>query len=381
MTKVLYYTKINFANQGNSGIIKKVFSQVKAFNQLGLECDLFYFQNNECVLQYANGERKVWHFDTTWQRIRFQYFGYLNQIDFGQYKATYIRHFFLHPLALMMLKRWKKQSPNLKVMMEIASYPYHKQARKDSFKEQLTYKLDAMLTPQLKKNVDKILTFSPFEQIFGIPTLRTSNGIDTDDTKIVARPQYDHKQLNILGLANVQHWHGFDRVIAGLADYYSHKSATSPTVIFNIVGKGDEIPKLQQMVANTPILKEYVVFHGAKYGDELERFFDKTHIAVSSLGMHRIGVANGETSNLKVREYCAKGIPFINGYLDRDIPADFEYVFQVPADETAVPINEVIDFYQKLYLKEHNYPQLLHDFAVNNLTWKAKLAAVAAYLK
>ncbi len=374
--RILYYTKINFAEQGNSGIIKKVFSQVKALRTHGLECDLFYFQNNECILEKTNGKKQVWAFENKWKRIQFQYFDYLQHIDFQGYNAIYIRHFFLHPLATLMLNNWKKQNPTLRIVMEIASFPYYGQARKDSFKEQWTYRMDKLLTPLLKRSVDVILTFSPFEKIYGISTLRTSNGIDTDGVEILPKPFFQ-KELHILGLANVQHWHGFDRIIRGIKDYYSSNYETE--VYLHIVGRGDEIPFLEKLI-DSDILKKYVLFHGAKYGNDLEDFFQKSHIALSSLGMHRIGVANGETSNLKLREYCAKGIPFINGYLDRDLPSDFPYALQVEADESAIDIEQIISFYKELRTKYSDYPTQLNQFAKNNLTWKAKLKIVVDYL-
>jgi hypothetical protein len=374
---LLYYTKINFAEQGNSGIIKKVFSQVKALRDLGVACDLFYFENNNCVLEKNDGEKRVWRFDSKWKRIQFQYFSFLQHIDFQQYTAIYIRHFFLHPLAILMLRQWKKTNIALKVIMEIASFPYHEQARKDKLKERVTYALDKWLTLLLHHYVDVILTFSPYEKIYGIRTLRTSNGIDTDGVEVVKIPDFNN-ELHILGLANVQHWHGFDRVIAGLKAYYSG-NYTMP-VYFHIVGRGDEIPLLERQV-DSDILKKHILFHGAKYGADLQRFFDENHVAVSSLGMHRIGVANGETSNLKVREYCVRGIPFINGYLDRDLPADFPYVFQVAADEQAIDIQQVIAFYQHLRQNNSHFPEELNAFAKAHLTWKAKLEVVVEELK
>jgi hypothetical protein len=362
--KILYYTKINFAEQGNSGIIKKVFSQVKALRKHGLECDLFYFQNNECILEKTNGEKQVWSFENKWKRIQFQYFSYLQHIDFQQYNAIYIRHFFLHPLATLMLKNWKKQN-------------YYEQARKDSFKEQWTYRMDLWLTPLLKRSVDVILTFSPFEKIYGIPTLRTSNGIDTDGVAVLPKPIFKN-ELHILGLANVQHWHGFDRVIRGIKAYYA--SDCYIEVYLHIVGRGDEIPLLEKLI-DSDVLKKYVLFHGAKYGKDLDIFFEKSHIALSSLGMHRIGVANGETSNLKLREYCAKGMPFINGYLDRDLPSDFPYALQVAADESAIDIQQVISFYKNLLVENSDFPEQLNQFAKDHLTWEAKLKVVVDYLK
>ena len=369
--KILLYTKLNFGNEGHSGISKKIFAQAKALRRLGFPTDLFYFNENDVVLDNGQ-EKQIFCFKNKYKRVFFQYKNFIQSIDFQSYTHVYIRHFFLQPLAILLLREMKKANPKLKIIMEIASFPYHEQARKDDWKDRFRYGVDKFHCRFLKYYVDKILTFSPFEKIYEIPTLRTSNGVDIDGL-FPKKTTPLTSELHILGLANVQHWHGFDRMIEGLRAYY--KNAPTLPVYFHIVGKGDAIPKLQLLV-NEPFLQEKVIFHGAKYADELQGFFEKCHVAVSSLGMHRIGVANGETSNLKVREYCARGIPFINGYTDRDLPKDFPFVFQVEANEQSIDIQEVVLFYQNLILQNPDYPTLLYEFAKANLTWEAKLEIV-----
>jgi glycosyltransferase involved in cell wall biosynthesis len=376
MTKILLYTKLNFGNEGHSGISKKIFAQAKALRNLGFPTDLFYFSDNDVVLDDGS-TKKVFSFENKYKRVFFQYNNFIQKIDFQDYTHVYIRHFFLHPLAIFLLWKMKKINPNLKIIMEIASFPYHEQARKNDWKDRFTYGLDKLHCGFLKKYVDVILTFSPFEKIFGIPTLRTSNGVDIDGIfpKKITPFSTD---FHILGLANVQQWHGFDRIIEGMRAFY--RQNPDGKVYFHIVGKGEVLPYLQSLV-NEDFLKDKIIFHGAKYADELQYFFEKSHVAVSSLGMHRIGVANGETSNLKVREYCARGIPFINGYLDRDLPSDFPYVFQVEADEQKIDIQAVMDFYQNILDKKLDYPTELHRFAKENLTWEAKLMVVKNFLQ
>jgi hypothetical protein len=369
--KILFYTKLNFGNEGHSGISKKIFAQAKALRNLGFQTDLLYFKGDEVVIE-NEAKKQVFSFSNKYKRIFFQYKNFIQHIDFQSYTHIYIRHFFLHPLAILLLREMKKANPKLKIIMEIASFPYHEQARKNDWKDRLIYGMDKLHCVFLKYYVDKILTFSPFEKIYGIPTLRTSNGVDIDGL-FPKKATPLHGELHLLGLANVQHWHGFDRVIEGLRAYY--KNAPTLPVYFHIVGKGDAIPNLKLLV-NEPFLQEKIIFHGAKYADELQDFFEKCHVAVSSLGMHRIGVANGETSNLKVREYCARGIPFINGYVDRDLPPDFPYVFQVEANEQSIDIQAVILFYQNLISQQPDYPKVLHEFAKANLTWEAKLEIV-----
>ena len=61
---------------------------------------------------------------------------------------------------------------------------------------------------------------------------------------------------------------------------------------------------------------------------------------------HRIGLS--ESPTLKVREYCARGIPWIIACKDPDFPDDFPYILRVPPDESPIDIDPVIDFAQKI---------------------------------
>jgi glycosyltransferase involved in cell wall biosynthesis len=276
---------------------------------------------------------------------------------------------------LHLLRKIKSIHPNARVVMEIASYPYHEQVRKGDLRDRFRYGLDKWMCSQLKKYVDRILTYSNFDSIFGIPTLKTSNGVDIDGL-LPKKATPLQGEFHILGLANVQHWHGFDRVISGLKMYSGQDEFP---VFFHIVGKGDALAALRQECIAAG-LEMQVIFHGPKYGAELQDFFERCHIGISSLGMHRIGVATGETSNLKVREYCARGIPFINGYLDRDLPADFPYVFNVAADESPVNIADALNFYRNLLKNHPDYPEKLHEFAVKNLSWEAKFEVLKNWI-
>lgn len=372
--KILFYTKLDFGNDAHSGISKKIFAQAKALRRLGIQTDLLYFRGNSVVI--SNGEsEQIFQHSSRWKRFFFQFYGFMKVIDMKQYSHIYIRHFFLNPVTLMLLKKLKQVNTNASLVMEIASYPYHEQVRKNDLRDKIRYGLDKRMCAQLKKYVDRILTYSDFDTIFGIPTIKTSNGVDIDGLE-PKRFTPLHGEFHILGLANVQHWHGFDRVIRGLKGYSRQHELP---VFFHIVGKGDAIPALRQECIEAG-LEKYVIFHGPQYRADLQGFFDRCHIGISSLGMHRIGVAGGETSNLKVREYCARGIPFINGYLDRDLPTDFPYVMQIAADESAVDIASAVDFYRNLLENHPKYPAALHEFAVKNLTWEAKFEGLKKWI-
>ena len=378
MKKILFYTKVNFATKGNAGIVNKVKAQAKAFVELGFACDLVYFENNDIVIQASDGEKQVFSFDSTFKRIRFQYFGFLKKIKITDYDLFYIRHFSLQPLIFTTLKQVKKQHKAIKMIMEIPTYPYQLELQNTSAKQLIVNKLDIFYWKKMPSLIDRILTFSDYDFIHNIPTLKTSNGIDI--TLFEAKEKIElTKEFHILGLANVQPWHGFDRIIEGMKNWYAlaQKNENAPkNIFFHIVGDGAGIKALQILTALYGLEKQ-VVFHGSKFGKELDFYFQTCHLAANSLAWHRTG-ANSPT--IKMREYCAKGIPFINGYEDKDLPSNFPFSFQVKSNDEAININDLIAFFQNIQVKYPNYPQILHDFAKDNLTWKAKLTVVKKML-
>ena len=143
------------------------------------------------------------------------------------------------------------------------------------------------------------------------PHITIGNGLDVNSVPIrIAKPYVDTElELHILCVANVSKWHGLDRLLKGMATYCSNTC-----IIFHIAGEGAQIPLLKQLVEKLN-LQDSVIFHGFKTGDELDTLFNSCHIAVGSLGIHRIGL--NEASILKAREYCARGIPYIIACADR----------------------------------------------------------------
>ncbi len=376
--KILFYTKVNFAIKGNSGIVNKINAQAKAFRELGFECDLVYFENNNIVIQSAEDKKEVFAFSSKLSRIRFQYFGFLKKINLQTYDLLYVRHFSLQPLIYNTLKKIKFTHSRIKIIMEIPTYPYQLELKNNSVKQFIINQLDIFYWKKMPSLIDRVLTFSDFETIHQIPTLKTSNGIDI--TSFSAKEKNGLlDEFHLLGLANVQRWHGFDRIIEGMKIWYAQKDQKTNSlknIFFHIVGDGDAIAELKQLTKRYDLEKQ-VIFHGAKFGNELDVFFQQCHIAANSLAWHRTG-ANSPT--IKMREYCARGIPFINGYEDKDLPPNFPFSFQVASNDDAIEINALIAFFQNIEQKHADYPNFLHNFAKNNLTWKAKLKVVADFL-
>lgn len=94
--------------------------------------------------------------------------------------------------------------------------------------------VDRCFRRKLAAQLDGIVTFSDAETIFGGHTIRISNGIDFDAIPQKITRNDTSRELHLIGVAEVHYWHGFDRIIKGMADYY----ATHPSykVYFHIVG-------------------------------------------------------------------------------------------------------------------------------------------------
>lgn len=203
--------------------------------------------------------------------------------------------------------------------------------------------------------------------------LTIGNGFDVDSVKSRKSPVFNQEEFSILCVAQVDRWHGVDRIIAGIA---SHSGF--PSVKLHIAGNGEELSNLKKMVEMNG-LKDNVIFHGFVSGTALDELFDKCHIALGSIGLHRIGP--GEVGSvLKHREYCARGIPFIVECSDHDFPEDFPYFNKVPADETPVSIEDIFQFTIWAF-NDRDHPQKMHDYARKFLDWSHKMEKLKKFLE
>ena len=179
-----------------------------------------------------------------------------------------------------------------------------------------------------------------------------------------------HSHLHLIGVAEVHAWHGFDRVMAGIGDYYAHRGEGDPDVVFHVVG-GVHPTRMENEFS--PIIKKYgleekVVFHGTLFGDELTWVFNQCQFAIGSLGRHRSGITVIKT--LKNREYATRGIPFI--YSEQDSDFDNQpYVLKAPADESPVDIQQIIDFMDRFTMKPAEIRR-----TVEPLQWKIQMQRV-----
>jgi hypothetical protein len=263
-----------------------------------------------------------------------------------------------------MVKRMKRYGS--KVVMEIPTYPYDSEYKAQGISNQIFQ--DKIFRNRLSKQLDAIVTFSDYEQIFGQRTIRISNGIDFDSVKMKTTINDTSKELNLIGVAEIHEWHGFDRLIKGLANYYSKPQ--DYIVKFHVVGYFFSLGienEFKKIISDNH-MEDFVILYGKKHGEELDRLFNKCDFGIGSLGRHRVGIDKIKT--LKNREYAARGIPFIYSETDSDFDTR-PYVLKVPADESPVIIEDIIDFYKRNSMSSKQ----IRD-SIKELSWKHQMEHV-----
>lgn len=337
MKKLLYIAPIKDIERNSIGVYKKINIQKKVLES---------FNINTKYIDISSGKNKLLEKIC----IRLPFFGVPgswkmvikeNDIDID---IVYIRYMISNYQMIKCLKKIKKNKPSVKILVEIPTYPYENERLNKLASKPLLWK-DKYNRRKLVNYVDRIITYSDDKSIFGIKTIKISNGIDINKVK-EREVKCNDNEINIIAVALFAKWHGYDRIIEGLKNYYRN-SNLNKIIKIHFVGDGEEIKRYKEMVKSYN-LNEYVKFYGRLDGVALDDIYNKCDIGLDAMGRHRSGVYYN--SSIKGKEYIGKGLPVISGVsteLDSDF--NFKYYFRVAADESPINIEEVIGFYESIY--------------------------------
>ena len=394
----------------HSGISKKIHYQVKGLRENGHDVRLCYYGfapdghrcryvDDQVLKDYGMGK-------LAGLRQRIDYEPVYEYCKRENIEFVYARCFMnATPWLIRFFKKLKQAG--IKAVTEIPTYPYDHEFDASPFGVRMGLKVDKLFRRRLSSQMDAIVTFSDEEEIFGQRTIRISNGVDFDSIPLLspAPPSTFNPSpstfnpspstfnpppstfnpppstfnpppstLHLIAVAEVHVWHGYDRILTGLGEYY--KNGGQCDVVFHIVGGVHPNerykpcqwhPGLQAIIDKYDI-GDHVVFHGTMFGDELTAVFNQCQFAVGSLGRHRSGITVIKT--LKNREYATRGIPFI--YSEQDSDFDNQpYVIKAPADESPVDIQQILDFMDSFTMKPEEIRR-----TVEHLTWKIQMQKV-----
>ncbi len=336
----LYWKDVFNRNTKLDGIDNKVKDQITLFNDKGLNCTLLVCPRANKVnrilamLPGTPDDTIVWP-DVS--RLRGADYIYMRRPDF-------VSREYIH-----WLKQVRQTYPNLKIIYEVPTYPYDGEwvGLRD-----LNFRIkDTWNRKKLKDYCDYIADLSGEKEIFGIPTLPMSNGVVLDRTPMREPEHRDFTDtVDILCVAYYSKWHGIDRFLNGMGQYYADGTAGKVNIRLHLVGGGDRrcLNGLKRLTAQHHI-ESHVTFHGPVPREKLDSFYDLCDFAIESLGVHRRKIIKYSYS-IKSREYLAKGMPFIYSTpIDLEQHAPIPFCFKSTEDEQPVDVGASIDYYRSLY--------------------------------
>lgn len=168
------------------------------------------------------------------------------------------------------------------------------------------------------------------------------------------KPAFDGKHLHLIGVAHLAFWHGYDRLIRSI-HHFESASARRGTFRFTIVGDGFERDRLEALVQELG-LSGQVAFTGVQEGEALATLFEQAHIGVCSLATFRKNVAS--ISDLKSKEYAARGVPFMMANDDADFPDTLPFVFRCPNDASIIDMEQLLAWYRALEASHDDFSAL-----------------------
>ena len=374
--KILFLIYHGFSE--HSGISKKIHYQIKGLRENGHEVHVctYYIREDGHRVRMVDDDVLIQDFGCgRWAAIK-QRFSFKKLTDYAiknGFEFVYARSF--HNANWATVKMFKQfKAHNIPSVIEIPTYPYDQEyTGTASWEEKIKLKLDKLYRNKLAAQTNAIVTFTNDKEIFGQRTICISNGIDYDQIPMQKKLPHPDNEIHLIGVAEVHYWHGYDRLIAGLGEYYKQKR--EKIVYFHIVGgvANSEMhgsihaPGFQELIRKYGIEK-YIIFHGPRCGKELNELFNHTDFAIGSLARHRSGITHIKT--LKNREYAARGIPFIYSEKDEDFE-QMPYIIKAPADESPVNTNQILDFITQNDFKAEDIRS-----SINHLTWKEQMKIV-----
>lgn len=364
--KKAYY--IHFQGRISIGVSKKIDMQMEEFCK--------YFDMEELEIETVKRtfvQRLMGLFPSA--SIKRNYTRAINEINSPDF--LYVRRTVADRAYVNFLKEIKERYPNCKIIIEIFTYPYDK----DDFGKWDAwpfYFKELLYRGKLKNYTSRFVTYTRDTEIFGVPTICTTNGINIEKIKKVSG-NYKSNQVTLVGVAYMQRHHGYERIIKGLYNYYKVID-NDYKVYLRLVGDGPEKKKYQKLVKDLK-LEQYVKFYPTLTGSELDEIYNISDIALASFGMYKLGINN--LGALKTRECLAKGMPMISGASIDGIDPDYQFVKIFPNNKTDINVSKIIEFFENIKLNGNKdmISSKIREYANANMSMEIVLKPIISYIE
>ena len=197
-----------------------------------------------------------------------------------------------------------------------------------------------------------------------IPAITVPNGIDVERVTFTKYKPFDGNNLDIVFVGSSNNpWHGLDRFLLSLEKYTG-----SVNIVLHLVGKfhPDEFRDF-----NLDNLK----FHGIQVGSNLDTIMANMNVALNSLAFFKKRM--NEACSLKIREYTARGMPFILANIDQDlehVDPDFKFYVLFDNDNSIIDLDQIVSFVEQINSRSvEAISGYMRDYALQYMDWKIKM--------
>ena len=368
------------------GLIKsfqsKFDGQISALTRLGYE--VTYYITTDSEIYKVTGDRKEFvkrrrlfsisklsHLYARYEVMRIA----TKEALHNRFDIVYIRSSSMIPYFAKMTNKLSAHGD--RVVVEIPTYPPKKEILIET---RWWLRMASWYIEKVERKASKYVSLYTLigdkaDQYLNRPAINILNG-----TNVAGYPMHrtrpDDGTIHILALGTMRNYHGFDRIINAMKEYYRLGNATK--VFLHLVGPdGDGSLQSWKELSEDLGLKDYVFIEGEKTGKDLDRIFDACDVACSSLGCFRKNM-HAEL-DLKTAEYCSRGIPFISCHISTNDSLKIPYNYDdVSEDETPIILEEIINFIQKTK-KIPTVAEEMREYA-ETLSWDEQFKKVLSKL-
>jgi glycosyltransferase involved in cell wall biosynthesis len=355
------------------GIVVKNEGIRKGFMYNGVDTDVLrfniqgIFNQNELVFPFRKGKvfRTIDFYFRAWKKL-------LQLVLDGKYDLVWLRIPLINPAIANFIRGIKTKDPACRIILEYGAYPFENEL---STKARLYYGLNRPSERIAHRFADFVITYCGQAAIDHLVNIPIDNGIDLEKIGIVHPHPNVEEKINLIAVSSLKKWHAYERLVMGIPAYLQLENM--PSIHFHVVGNGPEMEKIVNLVKELQ-LEGTVTFYDFKSGDELDAIYNESHVAIGTLGFHRIGITN--SSSLKNREYFARGLPVVLSTPDKDMPGDLPYVLYLPGGESVIDVSKIVSFARGIY-KMPNVNQQIRNYAESKVSWNSKIRTVLNYLE
>jgi len=377
MNRMLYLAILsNLSSAPTSGVINKLLGQVEAFNKVGLQTELHlitYSSRSEKNLIQEYPWINIYNISISNRYLRrkaaFKKFDELvtqkNNID-----ILYIRYPLADHFSLSFLKEASKK---VLVVSEHQAIEVHELRASKKITFTIKKFFERIYRKHLNKYIDARICVTKeiadyYKSVFPrTKIIQIGNGITVGKIPFRNSINSNNDIIKLGYVGNISSWNGLDLLINILSDMkFTHKGKK---VELHIIGDGLFKKNLEKQVFDLNCT-ENVKFYGFL---KKERFgiLSNCDIGLGSLAPDRRKIREG--SNLKLREYCALGLPFVKLDYDEDFDA-FPIVKQFAYSIHSLNKNNIINILEFALRVKGNWriSQEMRRFAESKLDWVIK---------